>query len=87
MKKIKNILVLGVSGMLGSMVYDCLSKNRDFKVYGTVRNPKYQKHQIFLFDAYNISELKQEHFLKLNIDYIINFAHIIDKSLIFAIIN
>ena len=72
MSKITNILVLGISGMLGSMVFDYLSKNRDFNVYGTVRNPKFQKDRIKLFNAYNISELEQEQFLNLNIDYIIN---------------
>jgi len=67
-----NILVLGVSGMLGSMVFDYLSKNPDFTVYGTVRNPKYQKNRIFLFDAYNIYQLEQKQFLDLDINYIIN---------------
>ena len=41
MIKIINILVLGVSGMLGSMVFNYLSRNPNFKVYGTVRNSKY----------------------------------------------
>ena len=33
-----NILVLGITGMLGSMVYDYLSKNERFNVYGTCGN-------------------------------------------------
>ena len=72
MVKIKTILVLGISGMLGSMVFDYISKNKDFNVYGTVRNPKYQKERVLLFNAITIVELEQEQFLNLNIDYIIN---------------
>jgi len=71
-KKIANILVLGISGMLGSMVFNYLSKNNDFKVYGTVRNEKYLKNKVYLFDANNISELEKPEIINLNIDYIIN---------------
>jgi len=67
-----NILVFGISGMLGSMVFDYLSKNKNFNVYGTVRNAIYQKNRIFLFDAYEISHLEDKKFLDLEIDYIIN---------------
>ena len=67
-----NILVLGVSGMLGSMVFDYLSKNPSFNVYGTVRNSKFLDEKIYLFDAYNISQLEDEQFLNLKIEYIIN---------------
>jgi dTDP-4-dehydrorhamnose reductase len=35
---VKKVLVLGGSGMLGSMVVDDLSRNSDFKVSATVRN-------------------------------------------------
>jgi dTDP-4-dehydrorhamnose reductase len=68
----KKVLVLGVSGMLGSMVFDYLSKNPDLNVYGTVRNPKYKREKILLFDAYEISQLESAEFLNLKIDYIIN---------------
>lgn len=67
-----NILVLGVSGMLGSMVFDYLSKNPNFKVYGTVRNSKFLKDKIYLFDAYEISQLEDQQFLDLKIEYIVN---------------
>jgi len=67
-----NILVLGISGMLGSMVFDYLSKNKNFNVYGTVRNAKYQKERIFLFDANDISQLEDKKILNLNIEYVIN---------------
>ncbi|MFW9971584.1 MAG: dTDP-4-dehydrorhamnose reductase family protein [Candidatus Odinarchaeota archaeon] len=67
-----NVLVLGVSGMLGSMVFDYLSANSSFNVYGTVRNSKFLKEKVHLFDANNISQLEDNQFLSLNIDYIIN---------------
>lgn len=69
---ISNVLILGVSGMLGSMVFDYLSNNTELKVYGTVRDPKYLKEGVFLFDACNISELEKKEFLELELDYIIN---------------
>lgn len=67
-----NILVLGISGMLGSMVFDYLSKNKNLNVYGTVRNVKYQKDRIFLFEASDISQLEDKKILNLNIEYVIN---------------
>lgn len=67
-----NILVLGISGMLGSMVFDYLSKNQTFNVYGTVRNSEYLKEKTFIFDAYDISRLEKQEFIDLKIEYIIN---------------
>jgi len=69
---VTNILVLGSSGMLGSMVFDYISRNKNFNVYGTVRNVKYQKDRIFLFDAYDSSQLDNTNILNLNIEYIVN---------------
>lgn len=69
---ITKVLILGVSGMLGSMVFDYLSKNTELKVYGTVRNPEYLKNNVFLFDAYDTSQLEKKEFLDLKPDYIIN---------------
>ncbi|MFX1494569.1 MAG: dTDP-4-dehydrorhamnose reductase family protein [Promethearchaeota archaeon] len=66
------ILVLGISGMLGSMVFDYLSKNPDFTVYGTVRNPKFLNDNTYLFDANDINQLENSQFLDLKIEYIIN---------------
>ncbi|MFX0039517.1 MAG: dTDP-4-dehydrorhamnose reductase family protein [Promethearchaeota archaeon] len=72
MVKTTNILVLGISGMLGSMVFDYLSANPNFNVYGTVRNSKFLKEKVYFFDANNISQLEDDHFLNLKIEYIIN---------------
>jgi dTDP-4-dehydrorhamnose reductase len=70
--RITNILVLGTSGMLGSMVFDYLSRNPNFEVYGTVRNEKFLEERLFLFDANEISRLKDKQFTDLKIEYFIN---------------
>lgn len=68
----QNILVLGASGMLGSMVFHYLSQNQNFSVYGTVRNRQYIKKNIFLFNAGKAGDLETDQFIRLKIDYIIN---------------
>jgi len=67
-----NVLILGKSGMLGSMVYHYLSNSNDLNVYGTVRNTDYLKKNDLLFDAYTLKQLEEKTFIDLNIDYIIN---------------
>ncbi|MFX0074885.1 MAG: dTDP-4-dehydrorhamnose reductase family protein [Candidatus Hermodarchaeota archaeon] len=67
-----SVLILGVSGMLGSMVFDYLAKNTDLSVYGTVRNPEFLTSNVFLFDAYDITQLENKEFVDLNPDYIVN---------------
>ena len=54
------------------MVFDYLSKNPEFNVYGTVRDSKYLNKNVFLFDASNLSLLEKKEFLELKTDYIIN---------------
>ncbi|GAG58564.1 unnamed protein product, partial [marine sediment metagenome] len=51
-----NALILGKSGMLGSMVYHYLSNFTNLTVYGTVRNPDYLQENDLLFDAYNFEQ-------------------------------
>ena len=58
--------------MLGSMVFNYLSQNSDFNVYGTIRNPKFSGKKLLLFDANELSQLENEKFLKLKLDFIIN---------------
>lgn len=72
-----NILVLGVSGMLGSVVFKHLTQNEDLNVFGTVRNPQYQQKNVFLFDANDTTQLEQETFRDLNLDYCINCIGVI----------
>lgn len=76
-----NVLVLGISGMLGSMVYRYLCLNENLNVIGTIRNPSNLHNQsIFQFDANNF---KEEYLLDLisksNPEYIINCIGIINK--------
>ncbi|TFG23334.1 MAG: NAD-dependent epimerase/dehydratase family protein [Promethearchaeota archaeon] len=72
-----NVLVLGVSGMLGSVVFKYLAQNKEMKVFGTARNPNYQKENILLFDANEISQLDSQKFTELQLDYYINCIGII----------
>ncbi len=69
---IANVLVLGISGMLGSMVFNYLKNNPDLNVYGTVRNRKYLTDNVFIFDANDITQLESKKYLDLKLDYIIN---------------
>jgi len=76
-----NVLVLGVTGMLGLMVFRYLSLNEKLNVFGTTRDHSSLKDQnIFQLNANNITE---EHLLNLisktNPDYIINCIGIINK--------
>ena len=76
----KKILILGVTGMLGSTVYDVLSKNIDFDVRGTARNPKdftlRKNGKIYSFDA-ETDNIKLKVFSDFVPDYIINCIGII----------
>jgi len=73
------VLILGANGMLGSMVYDYLSKQADFDLRATVRN----KHDLdkqddfFIFDA--STDKLENIFVKFKPDYIINCIGIINK--------
>jgi dTDP-4-dehydrorhamnose reductase len=67
-----NVLVLGTSGMLGSMVFDYLSKNKTLNVYGTVRNKEFQKEKTIILDAERSEQLEQKQITDLKIEYIIN---------------
>lgn len=77
----KKVLVLGVSGMLGSMVFDYLSKNTKHEVRGTARSLDFPnvdkiKDKISLFDAEK-DIVDKKIFLDYGPDYIINCVGII----------
>ena len=71
----KKVLVLGVTGMLGSMVFDYLSGRQDYDISGTQRTPA-EKDNIHSFDAENgdIVDLLDQ----IKPDYIINCIGIIN---------
>lgn len=73
------VLILGANGMLGSMVYDYLSKQTDFDLRATVRNKNNLDKQddFFLFDA--STDKLENIFAKFKPDYIINCIGIINK--------
>lgn len=76
-----NVLVLGITGMLGSMVYRYLSLNEKLNVLGTARNTSdLLDKKNFPLDAKNITE---DHLLNLiakaNPDFIINCIGVINK--------
>lgn len=48
------VLVIGITGMLGSMVYDYLTRNNSLVVAGTIRNKKFRK----IFNGENIFEFE-----------------------------
>jgi dTDP-4-dehydrorhamnose reductase len=76
-----NVLVLGNTGMLGSMVYRYLSLNKSLIVFGSSRNVSNQQGQnIFQVDVHNttvVSLLKLVSII--SPDYIINCIGIINK--------
>ena len=66
------VLVLGSSGMLGSMVFHYLSKNPELAVYNTVRDPKYKTQNSIIFDVNTLDESFTPQFQDLKLNYIIN---------------
>lgn len=76
-----NILVLGITGMLGSMVFYYLCLNERLKVFGTARDiSRLHGQNILQFDANDFSEVALSKLIsKINPDYIINCIGIINK--------
>ena len=73
------ILILGISGLIGSSVFRELSKEKDLEAYGTIRNYrfknffelKYQKYIVSDFDILK-SEILENLYEKIKPNYIIN---------------
>lgn len=76
-----NVLVLGISGMLGSMVFRYLSLNEDINVFGTIRElGGLSDKNIFQLNAKNVTkEQILDLISKANPDYVINCIGIINK--------
>jgi dTDP-4-dehydrorhamnose reductase len=70
--KVTNVLILGKSGMLGSMVYHYFTNFTNLNIYGTVRKTEYLQGNDLLFDAFTFEQLEENDFIDLKIDYIIN---------------
>jgi dTDP-4-dehydrorhamnose reductase len=70
----KNVLVLGVNGLIGSSVFRILSESKSLKVYGTVRrkSTSFENSNIFdSVDAFNI-QLIYDLLIKKNIHFVVN---------------
>lgn len=76
-----NILILGITGMLGSMVYRYLSFNRNLRVFGTTRaTSMINNDKIFNLEAGFINEEDIKNLIsKTNPAYVINCIGIINK--------
>lgn len=76
-----NVLVLGISGMLGSMVFRYLSLNENLNVFGTIRElGSLSENNIFQLNAKNVTkEQILDLISKANPDYVINCIGIINK--------
>ena len=72
------ILILGISGLIGSSVFRELSKEKDLEAYGTINyrfknffELKYQKYIVSDFDILK-SEILENLYEKIKPNYIIN---------------
>lgn len=73
----KRILVIGIKGMAGHVVFNSLSLNHDYDVYGIARNIQATKN-IYNLDIINTSEL--EGIITQNFDIVINCIGILNKD-------
>ena len=72
----KNILILGASGMLGSAVYNCFKKDGKYEVHGTFRKEyPFLDDSLYIFDAYE----HRDDILRIvdETDYVINCIGVI----------
>ncbi|MFH1427403.1 MAG: SDR family oxidoreductase [Patescibacteria group bacterium] len=79
----KKILILGVSGMLGSMVFDYFDKHTKYNVKGSLRdksvaNYENNKDKLYIFDT-NEDDIEKTIFSDYKPDYIINCIGLINK--------
>lgn len=71
------ILILGSTGMLGSMMYRYFSRSTPYRVIGTVRDKKNQDANMKHFDAQQFLHHPKEFSFILSFDYIINCIGVI----------
>lgn len=73
----KKILVIGIKGMAGHVIFNSLPKLGNYEVYGVARNVT-STNRIFNLDVSNIVELKK--ILDLEFDVVINCIGILNKD-------
>lgn len=73
----KKVLVIGIKGMAGHVIFEKLQKIPNFQVFGVARNIK-NTENTFNLDISNTDELKK--IIQLNFDVIINCIGILNKD-------
>jgi dTDP-4-dehydrorhamnose reductase len=73
----KKILVIGIKGMAGHVIFNALPKLGQYEVYGVARNIS-STNRIFNIDVSNTEELKK--IIDLNFDVVINCIGILNKD-------
>jgi dTDP-4-dehydrorhamnose reductase len=74
----KKILVIGIKGMAGHMLYNYFSESRLYDVYGLARNIQ-PTHNLFNVDVSDIKQLKLL-FKENQFDYVVNCIGILNKD-------
>lgn len=74
----KKILVIGIKGMAGHIIYNYLNKNGDYEVYGIARNIT-ETEKEFSFDVFDTVKLKEIITYK-DFDFVINCIGILNKD-------
>lgn len=74
----KKILVIGIKGMAGHMLYNYFNENGLFDVYGLARNIE-STHKIFDIDVSNTAQLRSL-FIENQFDYVVNCIGILNKD-------
>jgi dTDP-4-dehydrorhamnose reductase len=77
-KSMTKILILGIKGMAGHVMFDILSLEKSYSVYGVARNVK-ATNRIFNIDVTNTIALK-EVIVHHDFDYVINCIGILNKD-------
>lgn len=77
-QKIKKVLVIGIKGMAGHVLYNYLQKNDSHEVYGIARNISETAREFSLdvSDTVRLKEIIEDH----NFDFIINCIGILNKD-------
>jgi len=85
------ILILGITGMLGSCLYRYFINEKDFKIVGSLRNKEKKQlfnednnAQIITFNEYTNFEKLEEFLSYINPDYVINCLGVIKQKMSFS---
>lgn len=73
----KKILIIGIKGMAGHVLFNALPTLGNYDVYGIARNIE-ASDRIFNLDVYNVEELKK--IININFDIIVNCIGILNKD-------